>query len=71
MLFNNDVTLWENYRKCTDASMTNGGASLGVTADGSVENGMEILARCANRQAATKMLRAAGYRQVGQRFKAR
>jgi len=47
-----------------------GGPAFQITEDGSVNDSMQILARCANKRAAVAMLKAAGYRKVFYGWKA-
>ena len=69
--YNYDVTLWENYRKSLDETLPNGGVPFKITEDGSIHNGMQILARCPNKRAAKKMLKDAGFHEGKSGFHSR
>lgn len=69
MLYNNDTQLWANYRE-TLKTYPNGGPCFTVSDAGDIGNGYEILARCANKPAAVRMLQSAGFRQYGSYWKA-
>lgn len=71
MLYNTDLTLWENQRKHLCETMTCGGA-IHTVHDGHIGNGMYILARFESTRAAEACLKKAGWRKIGpHQFKAR
>jgi len=68
-LFNTDKQLWGNFH-ATCKDMPNGGAAIQVTDDGTVHNGMSVLARFESKHKAVKTLIAAGFHGTHYGFKA-
>lgn len=67
-LYNTDAVLWENYGKSCSESSPTGAVSVTISKDGSVGNGMHLLARFASQKDAAGLLKSVGFkitRQLG------